>query len=583
MTILSGLNFPLPGQSLSNFVAQNSAITASNSTVTALSTQQMNNTLSSFAEFSQITSVLEIAATAAVVYSVQQTNKLVRETNELIKFSNRILEDTLREAQKMSEFLGKPKATQAHELLVRGHKALVNGWLEDAHRDLTEAISHNPYEPLTYLYLGDVCQKQGNLVDANRLFENCLKYQVSEEFDELSFSQVSQCFHQLISLKAENGDSWVLSDEIKSWIDRWGEKFAFRSYLHIGDCYENIGDFISAESTYVTCLRFLRTEEFDCGKFKLSMSCFDRIVALGTSGSIQSSLTIEMRNSVSQWEADSVRIFGKRIGRPIGGDCLSIGVTSRLNFDFSNPDLPFVPGENNPEMIKLDLFLSIFDGDPERLAAVLIADPSSIVYAIQFVSEDIGNEAAELAFRHWYRFYYFAYSACFNYLERCIVVAKTDPSRLEKSPTRSDVIRNIDIKSPLEFDDSKIIEALEEFRMREIPTVKSLIELLGVMTDVHAKFLKLESFCRELRSHKETSVRGLVLSSFKFRKNAVVTNVSGTAQVRVFAFDFFRKFDTILDTEFKVPPSISGDAAPVEFESVSSLWLKKMIKTETNG
>jgi hypothetical protein len=74
-----------------------------------------------------------------------------------------------------------------------------------------------------------------------------------------------------------------------------------------------------------------------------------------------------------------------------------------------------------------------------------------------------------------------------------------------------------------------------------------------------------------------------VLSSFKFRKNAVVTNVSGTAQVGVFAFDFFRKFDTILDTEFKVPPSISGDAPPVDFESVSSVWLKKINETENNG
>ena len=580
MTILSSLNFPLPGQSLSNFVAQNSAITASNSTVTALSTQQMNNTLSSFAKFSQITSVLEIAATAAVVYSVQQTNKLVRETNELIKFSNRILEDTLRETQKMSEFLGKPKATQAHELLVRGHKALVNGWLEDAHRDLTEAISQNPYEPLSYLYLGDVCQKQGNLVDANRLFENCLKYQVPDEFDELSFSQVSQCFHQLISLNAENGFAWNLSDEIKSWIDRWGEQFAFRSYLYVGDCYENIGDFISAESTYVTCLRFLRTEEFNCGKFKLSMNCFDRIVALGTSGSIQSSLPIEMRSSVSQWEAGSTRIFGKRIGMPIGGDCLSIGTTSKLNFDFSNPDLPFVPGENDQELIKLDLFLSIFDGDSERLAAVLIADPSSIVYAIQFVSGEIGNQAAELAFKHWYRFYYFAYSACFNYLESCIVTAKTDPSRLKKSPGRSDEVQNIDLKSPIEFDDSKIMEELEELRMRGIPTAKSLIELLWIMTDVHEKFMKIEIFCKNLRVHRETPVRGLVLSSLRFRKNAVGANVSGTAQVGVFSFDFFRKFDTILDTEFKVPPSVSDAVPPVDFESASSAWLKKIMHSK---
>jgi hypothetical protein len=77
----------------------------------------------------------------------------------------------------------KPAETKAAELYRRGSHALAAGWVEDAVRDLSLAVStdFDPYHPQSWFNLAVAQQRNGDSERAAEAFTKCVQYSIREE------------------------------------------------------------------------------------------------------------------------------------------------------------------------------------------------------------------------------------------------------------------------------------------------------------------------------------------------------------------------------------------------------------------
>lgn len=77
----------------------------------------------------------------------------------------------------------KPAETKAAELFRRGSHALTEGWVEDAVRDLSLAVStdFDPYHPRSWFNLAVAQQRNGDSERAAEAFAKCVQYSIRDE------------------------------------------------------------------------------------------------------------------------------------------------------------------------------------------------------------------------------------------------------------------------------------------------------------------------------------------------------------------------------------------------------------------
>jgi hypothetical protein len=79
--------------------------------------------------------------------------------------------------------VAKPAETRAAELFRRGSHALAEGWVEDAIRDLSQAVSmdFDPYHPQSWFNLAVAQRRNGDSERAAEDFTKCVQYSLREE------------------------------------------------------------------------------------------------------------------------------------------------------------------------------------------------------------------------------------------------------------------------------------------------------------------------------------------------------------------------------------------------------------------
>lgn len=101
---------------------------------------------------------------------------LIDNLGDLMAEAVTLLAQQTAQLQGITELLANPEETRAAEFYKRGEKALNSDWLDEALVDLNRAIEASPFHYPSYLLLGRLHLRQGQLSDAATAFTKALRY-----------------------------------------------------------------------------------------------------------------------------------------------------------------------------------------------------------------------------------------------------------------------------------------------------------------------------------------------------------------------------------------------------------------------